>query len=55
MARQQPEHFRAYFAARLAHYRQRSQQLPDANDARYTELEESGKKGNVMPHLVNVF
>ena len=42
--REQPEHLRDYFMERLKHYRKLSEQLPNANDPRYTDMAEANKK-----------
>lgn len=44
VAREQPEHLRAYFLARLEHYRQLSKQLPDKNVPEYARNEDDVKK-----------
>lgn len=44
VAREQPEHLRAYFLARLEHYRQLSKQLPDKNAPEYARNEDDVKK-----------
>lgn len=42
--REQPEHLREYFRARLEHYRQVSAQLPDKNAPEYARKEDEVKK-----------
>lgn len=42
--REQPEHLRNYFLARLRHYREQSQSLPRATDSRYQEMAEQNGK-----------
>lgn len=42
--REQPEPLRDYFKARLQHYRQVSQQLPNGNDPKYALMAEANKK-----------
>lgn len=44
VAREQPEHLREYFGARLEHYRQVSAQLPDKNAPEYARNEDDVKK-----------
>lgn len=42
--REQPEHLREYFRARLEYYRQVSAQLPDKNAPEYARKEDEVKK-----------
>lgn len=43
--REQPEEMKTYFRERLAHYRDVSKTLPNANDPRYQQMAEAnGKK-----------
>lgn len=44
VARDVPEHFRAYFWGRLHYYRQFSEQLPDKNAPEYARKEDEVKK-----------
>lgn len=44
VAREQPEHLRAYFMERLRHYRQVSTTLPRSGDLRYAEMKEANSK-----------
>lgn len=44
VAREQPEHLREYFLERVRFYREKSLQLPRANDPRYIEMAEANKK-----------
>ncbi|KTM55811.1 hot [Salmonella enterica] len=44
VARELPEHLRAYFWERLEHYRQVSAQLPDKNAPEYARKEDEVKK-----------
>lgn len=44
VVREQPEHLREYFWARLAYYRQVSAQLPDKNAPEYARKEDEVKK-----------
>ncbi|EPK3135677.1 DNA polymerase III subunit theta [Enterobacter kobei] len=44
VAREQPEHLRAYFWARLHHYRLLSAQLPDKNSPEYAKNDDEVKK-----------
>lgn len=44
IAREQPEHLRAYFMERLRHYRQVSATLPGAGDPLYAEMKEANSK-----------
>ena len=44
VAREQPEHLREYFLERVRFYREKSLQLPSANDPRYIEMAEANKK-----------
>lgn len=44
VAGEQPEHLRAWFMARLQHYRQLSAQLPDRNAPEYARKENEVKK-----------
>lgn len=44
VAREQPEHLREYFMARMLHHRQNSLKLPKAGDPRYTEMAEVNSK-----------
>ncbi|EFT2484969.1 hydroxyacid-oxoacid transhydrogenase [Salmonella enterica] len=44
VAREQPEHLRPYFLARLEHYRQLSKHLPDKNAPEYARNEDDVKK-----------
>ncbi|AXD74632.1 hydroxyacid-oxoacid transhydrogenase [Salmonella enterica subsp. enterica serovar Java] len=44
VAREQPEHLRAYLWARLEHYRKLSMQLPDKNAPEYARNEDDVKK-----------
>lgn len=44
VAREQPEHLRAYFWGRLHYYRQFSEQLPDKNAPEYARKEDEVKK-----------
>ncbi|RLM26542.1 DNA polymerase III subunit theta [Brenneria alni] len=41
---EQPEKHRAYFRERLAHYREVSKTLPNANDPVYQKMAEANKK-----------
>lgn len=44
VAREQPEHLREYFMERVRYYRERSVDLPKANDPRYIEMAEQNAK-----------
>ncbi|EAB1738886.1 DNA polymerase III subunit theta [Salmonella enterica] len=44
VAREVPEHLRAYFWGRLHYYRQFSEQLPDKNAPEYARNEDDVKK-----------
>lgn len=44
VAREQPEDLREYFLERVLFYREKSLQLPRANDPRYIEMAEANKK-----------
>ncbi|EKJ6041692.1 DNA polymerase III subunit theta [Salmonella enterica] len=44
VAREVPEHLRAYFWGRLHYYRQLSKQLPDKNAPEYARNEDDVKK-----------
>ncbi|MFC6122589.1 DNA polymerase III subunit theta [Citrobacter bitternis] len=44
VAREQPEHLREYFMELVRFYREKSLQLPRANDPRYIDMAETNKK-----------
>lgn len=44
VAREQPEHLREYFWARLHHYRLLSERLPDKNSTEYAKNDDEVKK-----------
>lgn len=44
VAREQPEHLREYFMARVRFYREQSVALPKASDPRYIEMAEKNAK-----------
>ena len=44
IAREKPEHLRAYFMEQLRHYRQVSATLPDAGEPLYAEMKEANSK-----------